>query len=80
MLLERDRGLPIWIRSPKSGSEHYTGFSRAKLYALTAEGSIQSVSIRDSGAVKGTRLFKLSSILDFIEKSAVAANGEELSK
>lgn len=78
MLLERDRGLPIWIRSPKSGSEHYTGFSRAKLYALMAEGSIRSTSIKDSGAVKGTRLFHLPSILAFIEKCEAAGNSKEV--
>ena len=71
-----DRGRPVWIRAPKSGVEHYSGFSRAKLYALVAEGKIESVSIRDPGAVKGTRLFKLSSILDFVQKSA-AANSKE---
>lgn len=69
LLAERDRGLPVWIRSPKSGAEHYSGFSRAKLYSLAAEGSIRSTSIREPGQVKGTRLFNLQSILAFIEKS-----------
>lgn len=78
MLLERDRGLPIWIRSPKSGSEHYTGFSRAKLYALVAEGSIRSTSIKDPGAIKGTRLFELASILSFIEKCEAAGISKEV--
>jgi len=72
-----DMGLPPWIRSPKSGHEHYTGFSRAKLYALAAEGKIRSVSIRDPGAIKGTRLFHLPSILAFIEKCEASANREE---
>lgn len=26
---ERDGLLPVWCRAPKSGPEHYTGFSRA---------------------------------------------------
>lgn len=60
-------GRPVWIRSPKSGTEFYSGFSRAKLYELAAEGKIESRSIRKPGQVKGTRLFKLQSILDFIE-------------
>jgi hypothetical protein len=60
-------GLPVWIRSPKTGTEFYSGFSRAKLYELAAEGKIESRSIRKPGQVKGTRLFKLQSILDFIE-------------
>lgn len=73
LLAERDRGLPVWIRSPKSGAEHYSGFSRAKLYSLAAEGSIRSTSIREPGQVKGTRLFNLASILSFIERNEAAA-------
>jgi hypothetical protein len=73
LLAERDRGLPVWIRSPKSGPEHYTGFSRAKLYALAAEGSIRSTSIREPGQLRGTRLFELASILALIEKNEAAA-------
>lgn len=78
LLSELQRGLPVWIRSPKSGSEHFTGFSRAKLYSLVAEGKIRSVSIREPGAIKGTRLFNLPSILAFIEKNeATAERGAE---
>ena len=73
LLAERDRGLPVWVRSPKSGTEHFTGFSRAKLYALAGEGSIRSTSIREPGQLKGTRLFHLGSILALIEKSEAAA-------
>ena len=73
LLAERDRGLPVWVRSPKSGPEHYSGFSRAKLYALAGEGSIRSTSIREPGQLKGTRLFHLGSILALIEKSEAAA-------
>jgi hypothetical protein len=76
LLAERDRGLPVWIRSPKSGAEHYSGFSRAKLYALAAEGVIRSTSIREPGQLKGTRLFNLASILAFIERSEAAAAGK----
>lgn len=67
-LLRDRRGLlPVWVRSPKSGPEHYTGFSRSKLYELVAKGKIKSRSIREPGQIKGTRLFDLRSILDFIE-------------
>ena len=61
-------GLPVWIRSPKGGTEPYSGFSRSKLYELAANGLIRSVSIREPGAMKGTRLFNLQSILAYIEK------------
>jgi hypothetical protein len=81
LLAERDKGLPLWIRAPKTSKEkdkptppeHYTGFSRAKLYALAAEGSIRSTSIREPGQVKGTRLFNLASILSFIERNETKA-------
>jgi hypothetical protein len=61
LLNDRNGTLPIWFRPPKSGPEFYTGFSRAKLYELAGKGLIRSVSIREPGAVKGTRLFNLAS-------------------
>ncbi len=59
--------LPVWIRAPKRGPEYYTGFTRPKLYKLATKGHIRSVSIRESGKFRGTRLFHLQSILAFIE-------------
>ena len=78
LIAERANGLPIWIRSPKNGTEFYAGLSRAKLYELAGEGKIRSCSIRKPGQVKGTRLFNLKSILDFIEQveKDASANGE----
>ena len=68
LLQERGAGgRPVWIRAPKIGNEFYSGLSRSKLYELAGEGDIRSVSIRKPGQVKGTRLFNLQSILDFIE-------------
>jgi hypothetical protein len=75
-LRERDGPRPVWVRAPKEGNEFYSGFSRSKLYDLNKEGKIRSVSIRKPGQVKGTRLFELKSILDFIERNA--ANAEEV--
>ena len=65
--------LPVWIRPPKIGNEYYSGFSRSKLYQLGADGKIRTVSIREPGQTKGTRLFELKSILDFIERNAANA-------
>ena len=48
------------------GNDFYCSLSRAKLYELAGENKIVSGSIREPGAIKGTRLFLLSSILDFI--------------
>ena len=67
LLSDRDGALPVWVRSPKTGPEHYTGLGRSKLYELAAEGKIKSRSIRQPGQIKGTRLFNLRSILEFIE-------------
>lgn len=68
LLSERQNTLPVWIRAPKSGVEYYTGLSRAKLYEWKAKGYIRSVSIREPGQIKGTRLFHLASIFAAIEK------------
>jgi hypothetical protein len=68
LLAERDDRRPVWIRSPKGGTEYWTGFTRSKLYELAGKGLIRSVSIREPGQVKGVRLFSLRSILEFIER------------
>jgi len=73
---ERNGLLPVWIRSPKTGPEHYSGFTRAKLYELAGEDKIRSVSIRDKGQVKGVRLFHLGSILDFVATCEAAADAK----
>ena len=64
--------LPRWIRAPIRGPEYWTGFSRSKLYELAKDKKIRSVSIRDAGQAKGTRLFELRSILAFIDSQDVA--------
>jgi hypothetical protein len=68
LLNDQSNGLPVWIRSPKHGVEFYSGFSRSKLYEGAGKGHFRSVSIREPGQVKGTRIFHLQSILDYIEK------------
>ncbi len=77
LLGERYASLPVWIRAPKGGTEHYTGFSRSKLYELYSQRKIDSKSIREPGQVRGTRLFNLKSILEYIEtcEPEEAANG-----
>ena len=59
--------LPVWVRAPVTGPEHYSGLTRAKLYQLDREGRIRSVSIQEPGQSRGCRLFHLESILRFIE-------------
>jgi len=77
LLGDQSNGRPVWIRSPKQGVEFYSGLSRSKLYELAGKNFIRSVSIREPGQVKGTRLFNLQSILDFIAQCEVAVISEE---
>ena len=62
--------MPVWVRAPVTGPEHYSGLTRAKLYQLDREGRIRSVSIQEPGQSRGCRLFHLESILRFIESCA----------
>ena len=68
LLQDQANGLPVWIRSPKNGNEYYSGFSRAKLYEGANKKHFRSVSIRENGQTRGTRLFHLQSLLAFIER------------
>jgi len=63
---ERTGNLPVWVRPPTKGHEHFSGFSRSKLYELATDRLIRSTSIRKPGQTKGTRLFHLGSVLDYI--------------
>jgi hypothetical protein len=63
--------LPEWVRAPSRGQEYFSGVGRSKLYQLAEEKKIRSVSIREKPNQKrGTRLFHLRSILDFLEHQA----------
>lgn len=75
LLNERRGGLPVWVRAPVRGPEHFTGLSRAKLYDLIGKGLIRSRSLREPGAIRGCRLFHLGSILDYIERAGVEEGG-----
>lgn len=68
LLQEEAKGMPVWVRAPIDGHEHFTGLTRAKLYELAGKGHIRSVSLREPGKVKGCRLFNLQSMLDYIAK------------
>ena len=79
LLADRHGILPVWVRAPKSGVEYYCGLSRSKLYEEASKGNIRSVSIREPGQTKGSRLFHLASILKFIERceERVGYSGKE---
>ena len=65
---------PIWVRLPRV-IENY-GFSRTKLLQLAKDGKITSVSLRETGMTKATRLFNVQSIEDYIE--SFLPSGKEL--
>lgn len=80
LLNDQHNGRPVWIRCPKQGVDFYSGFSRARLYQGAADGDFRSVSIRKPGQTKGTRLFHLQSVLDYIEKCEQTAVKEGTGK
>lgn len=77
LLQEEAKGMPVWVRAPTDGHEHFTGLTRAKLYELAGKGHIRSVSLREPGKVKGCRLFNLQSMLDYIAKMETRAGGDQ---
>jgi hypothetical protein len=64
---------PEWVRAPSRGQEYFSGFGRSKLYQLVDDDEIESVAIKAKGKKRGVRLFRLQSILDYIERQAGAA-------
>ncbi len=77
LLQEEVKGMPVWVRAPTDGHEHFTGLTRAKLYELAGKGHIRSVSLREPGKVKGCRLFHLQSMLDYVAKMEAQAGGDQ---
>ena len=55
---------PIWIRLPQVTAIY--GLSRTKAYQIAKEGKICSVSLREAGQSKATRLFNVESIESYI--------------
>jgi hypothetical protein len=79
LLTDINGNLPVFVRSPKFGTEYYSGLSRAKLYELAGKGHIRTHSLREPGQLKGTRLFHLQSILSYIGKCEARAGRKEVS-
>src|SRR5579859_4650284 len=59
--------LPEFIRVPTKGLCPWTGLSRSKFYGLISEGVVGTVCLRKRGAVRGTRLIHLRSLLNYLE-------------
>jgi hypothetical protein len=71
VIKETMNGTPLWVRAPMRGTEHYSGLSRSKLYQLARAGRIKTASIREAHQLKGTRLFYLPSVLEYIARNEV---------
>jgi hypothetical protein len=71
-IVEKTQQLPLpeYVRAPSRGQEYFSGVGRSKLYQLANEGKIRSISLREGAQKKGTRLFHLRSVLDYIERNA----------
>jgi hypothetical protein len=55
----------LWLRDKQA--VHRFAISRTKLFKLAKDGKIRSVSLREPGTARGTRLFCVKSIEDYIE-------------
>ena len=56
---------PKFIRIPTAVA--LTGISRSKLYEILGAGKIASVSLRDEGQTKATRLVSYDSLMRYLE-------------
>jgi hypothetical protein len=74
-----DDCLPPWIRPPVNGKEKYTGLCRSALYVLADAGKIKTACIKERGALRGTRLFRLTGpngLLAYIESCVETPKGQ----
>ena len=63
-----DASHPEWLRVKEAVA--YSRLSKAKLYQLFNRSLIKTVSLRERGMVKGTRLVSYDSLRDFLDKRA----------
>ena len=66
---------PEWLRV--SEACEYSRLSKPKLYDLINRGLIKSVSLRERGQIKGTRLIAFDSLRDFLESRATGGEVDE---
>jgi hypothetical protein len=67
-----------WLRVSEAVA--YSRISKPKLYALINQGLIKSVSLRERGQIKGTRLISFDGLRAFLESRAtggMAASGSD---
>jgi hypothetical protein len=68
-VLDMNKQLPKWIRTPTKGVCEWTGLSRGKIYQLIGGKSpkVKSASVTSEGRIRGVRLINLQSLLDYID-------------
>jgi len=59
-----------WFRVPEAVK--LVGISRSKLYELIAQGHVRSVSLRENGQSRGTRLVSYPSLQEYLHRLADA--------
>ena len=64
-LLEAGVDVPLSVRVPEAC--RVTGISRTKLYQLVKDGQIASVSLREPGQTKATRLILYLSLVQYLQ-------------
>jgi len=66
---------PEYLR-PKQMADFFN-VSRSKIYELIKKGSIRSVSLRDEGQTKATRLISVKSFRNYLEMKATGGVNNE---
>jgi len=69
---DSDRFPQDWLRIHEAVA--YSRLSKPKLYDLINRGLIKSVSLRERGQIKGTRLLSYASLRAFLESRATGGN------
>lgn len=72
-----------WIRMPRNGERcTLTGLSHGRLYRLIAAsgGSIRTVSLKEEGQDRGTRLIDPKSLLAYLDRLAASQQPQEAGK
>ena len=59
-----------WIRLPTRGRCPHTGLSRAAYYELIKANRIRTANLKRPGALRGTRLVWLPSIMTYLDRFA----------
>ena len=70
--LKAQEARPEWLRMPQA--VRIFGISRAKLYDLINKGRIESVSLRERGQTKGTRLISYDSLQSYLKELSKLQN------